>query len=267
MPGVAAGPRDGRARTAAREQWGRTPAGTTHADAEEGTAEFFAQMTASRYRLQPWHPELLRRFAPEGRVLEIGSGAGTDHAELAKTAAITVAMDLAPRGAALTHRRLRVEGRPGSATVADGERMPFAGSVFDAVYSFGVVHHTDHPEAVAAEMHRVLRPGGRFLVAVYHRGSLFAFYKLLRYVASGAFLREPWKDHLALVEAGAERLRERPLVRLYSRRQARALFASFEDVRTEVVHGGVRWRFLQRSFFARRWGWYVVVTGRKPGGG
>lgn len=265
MPGVAVSKESREARAAAREQWGRNPAGTMHADAEEGTAAFFAQMTASRYQLQPWHPDLLRRFAPEGRLLEIGSGAGTDHAELARMAATTVALDLAPRGAALTQRRLRLEGRPGSAVVADGERMPLASSVFDAVYSFGVIHHTDHPEAVAAEMHRVLKPGGRFLVALYHRASLFALYRVLRYVGTGAFLRETWRDHLALVEAGADQLSDRPLVRLYSRRQARALFASFEDVRTEVLHGGVRWRFLQRPFFARRWGWYVVVTGRKPG--
>jgi SAM-dependent methyltransferase len=264
VPGVAVREEDRRAREAAREQWGRTPAGTIHAEADEGSPEFFAEMTASRYRLQPWHPELLRRFAPEGRLLEIGSGAGTDHAELAKTAATTVAMDLAQRGAALTHRRLRLEGRPGSALVADGERMPFAGAVFDAVYSFGVIHHTDHPEAVAAEMHRVLKPGGRFLVAVYHRASLFALQKLLRYVGSGAFLRERWSDHLALIEAGADQLDDRPLVRLYSRRQARALFSRFENLSTEVVHAGVRWRFLQQPFFARRWGWYVVVTGRKP---
>ena len=265
MPGVAGKERRA-ARAAAREQWERNPAGTMHADAEEGTAEFFAQMTASRYRLQPWHPDLLRRFAPEGRLLEIGSGAGTDHAELAKMAATTVALDLAPRGAALTQRRLRLEGRPGSALVADGERMPLASSVFDAVYSFGVIHHTDHPEAVAAEMHRVLKPGGRFLVALYHRASLFALYKALRYVGSGAFLRERWPDHLALVEAGSDQLDDRPVVRLYSRRQARALFSTFADVSTEVLHGGMRWRFLQRPLLARRWGWYVVVTGRKPGG-
>lgn len=251
MPGIAVREGGRRARAAAREQWGRTPAGTIHADAEEGTAEFFAQMTASRYRLQPWHPELLHRFAPESRMLEIGSGAGTDHAELARMAATTVAMDLAPRGAALTQRRLRLEGRPGNAVIADGERMPLARAVFDAVYSFGVIHHTDHPEAVAAEMHRVLRPGGRFLVAVYHRASFFALQKLIRYVATGAFLRETWCDHLALVEAGADQVRDRPLVRLYSRRQARALFSSFDDVSSEVVHAGVRWRFLHRPRFAR----------------
>ena len=264
MLGVAEGEVTRRARAAAREQWGRNPAGTMHADAEEGTAEFFAQMTASRYRLQPWHPALLHRFAPDGRLLEIGSGAGTDHAELAKMAVTTVALDLAHRGAALTQRRLRLEERRGSAVVADGERMPLASSAFDAVYSFGVIHHTDHPEAVAAEMHRVLKPGGRFLVALYHRASVFALYKAVRYIGSGAFLRERWSEHLALVEAGADQVDERPLVRLYSRRQARALFSSFDEVSTEVLHGGVRWRFLQRPLFARRWGWYVVVTGRKP---
>ena len=264
VPERSAGPDGGGARRVAREQWTRTPAGTGRAGAEEGSAEFFAQMTATRYRLQPWHPDLLRRFAPRGALLEIGSGAGTDHSRLAAMANRTVAIDLSARGARLTAARLALEGRSGAALVADGERLPFADGTFDAAYSFGVIHHTDHPDAVADEMYRVLRPGGRFLVAVYHRTSMFAAQKVLQYVLSGSFLRERWSRYLGLVEAGAAELDERPLVRLYNRRGACRLFGRFEGLQTEVVHAGVRPRLLQHPLLAERWGWYVVVTGRKP---
>jgi ubiquinone/menaquinone biosynthesis C-methylase UbiE len=227
------------------------------------TAEFFRDMTVTRYREQPWHPDVLRRFAPHGRLLEIGCGAGTDHAELQKDADQTVAIDLALRGAKLTRRRLELEtGIPGLTMVADGERLPFRSSSFDCVYSFGVIHHTDHPEVVVREMQRVLVPGGKFLVGLYHRHSLFAFKILLLYVLKGGPLRMRWADHLAeRCEAGASELNEKPKVLLYSRRQARRLFAAFSGVSVEVVHARLPSWLPFRSWIERHLGWYVLTTG------
>lgn len=252
-----------RARTAAQRQWSRHPAGTTLVDAEEVSPEFYRQMTEARYRLQPWHPALIRRFGLSGRLLEIGCGAGTDHAELAQYVDDpTVAIDLTYKGAWLTRQREVLEGRRGLVIVADGEQLPFRDDVFDVIYSFGVIHHTDHPECVADEMHRVMKPRGRFLVGLYHRASLVTAKLLLVYVSRGIFRRERWSDYLPLVEAGAEELDERPVVRLYSRREAKRLFTRFTGVRIEVVHSGFEAPVL--SGLGRIWGWYVIVTGRKP---
>ncbi|MCA1704279.1 MAG: class I SAM-dependent methyltransferase [Actinobacteria bacterium] len=253
---------EGRARKAAKTQWSKNPAGTTLVTAEKGSADFFKAMTDTRYAVQPWHPELLRKFAPDGVLLEIGCGAGTDHAELAKYAALTVGIDLAHEGASLTRKRLLLEGRPGLTLVADAEHMPFRSGTFDHVYSFGVVHHTDHPERVADEMFRVMKPGGSILVAVYHKLSLVTLWLLMRYLSQRAFLRERWSTYLGLVEAGADQLEERPLVRLYTRRAARSLFARFNAVSTEVVHSGFNAGFLEPAISAR-FGWYVVVHGTR----
>lgn len=255
--------KDHSARSAAELQWSRNPAGTTYVQAEPGSRRFYEEMTAVRYRLQPWHPDLLRRFAPTGRLLEIGCGAGTDHAELAKMAESTVAIDLAFTGADLTSRRLALEGRASSALVADGEALPFRASTFDSVYSFGVIHHTDHPDMVVTEIGRVLKPGGRFLVGLYHRNSLFTLFKLISFIRSRRFLHESWRDFLATIEAGAAELKKRPLVRLYTRHGAEALFSGFKDVRTEVVHAGVPYGWGQKPWMVRRFGWYVIVTGTR----
>lgn len=250
------------ARDAAREQWSTVPAGTHHADASDGTPEFFEQMTCSRYREQPWHRELLHEFAPTGRLLEIGCGAGTDHYELAQMAEMTIGIDLAEHGAGLTMGRLKLAGLPGFALVADGEDLPFVDAEFDAVYSFGVIHHTDHPESVAAEMRRVMKPDAQFMVALYHRWSLFAAEKAARYLLTARWARGvPWKTYLAGLEYGADDMATPPLVRLYSRRSARRLFAEFHDVDTRVVHPSAVGRLFGR--WAEPFGWYVVVTGRR----
>ncbi|MFF4137904.1 class I SAM-dependent methyltransferase [Streptomyces mirabilis] len=249
------------ARKAASEQWSANPAGTNHAAALEGTKEFYDQMTSSRYRLQPWLPSLLRSWVPFGRVLEIGCGAGTDHSVIAGIARDTVAIDLAERGARLTQTRLKLEGRPGVAQVADAECMPFPDEYFDGVYSFGVLHHTDHPEQAVAEMWRVMRPGATFMVALYHKHSTFAAQKALTYLIGMRWRSQSWRDYLPELEYGAAQLKDRPLVRLYSRGSAKQLFSRFRDVRVTVEHPSLRGYLLPR--WLRPFGWYVIVTGRR----
>ena len=45
--------------------------------------------------------------------------------------------------------------------IAVGEELPFNGASFDSIYSGGCLHHM-RTEMAFAEMHRVLKPGGRF---------------------------------------------------------------------------------------------------------
>jgi ubiquinone/menaquinone biosynthesis C-methylase UbiE len=54
----------------------------------------------------------------------------------------------------------QVEGR-----VADAERIPYDDNTFDIVVGHAVIHHIPDVEAAFREMLRVLKPGGRFVVA------------------------------------------------------------------------------------------------------
>ncbi len=252
------------ARRAARAQWEKNPAGTSRVDAvAEGSPEFFREMTRTRYESQPWHPALLRAWAPRGTLLEIGCGAGTDHAILRETTDLSIAIDLARRGVALTGRRISLEGGRGIALVADGEQCPVATESVDAVYSFGVIHHTDHPERIVAEMARILRPGGSFFVAVYHRYSLFVAEKLLSYLVSSAWKGKSWLEYLAGLEAGGADQEEPPVIKLYSSRELRKMFAEagFADLHTVTVHPYGFWRYWPRVF--NRLGWYVIIRGTR----
>jgi SAM-dependent methyltransferase len=254
------------ARRAARAQWQTNPAGVVLAGAiKEGTPEFFAEMTRTRYEAQPWHPALLRGWAPRGTLLEIGCGAGTDHSILRETADRSIAIDLALRGASLTDTRIGLEGGRGTAIVADGEHLPLANASVDAVYSFGVIHHTDHPERVVAEMARTMRPGGSFLVAVYHRYSIFALQKVIYYVLSGRWGHGTWRRYLAGLEFGGDEQEEPPVIKLYSRRSIRQLFANagLGELSTTTIHPSGFGRAVWPEPF-ERFGWYVVVRGRKP---
>ena len=51
--------------------------------------------------------------------------------------------------------------------------IPLEDESVDFLQSLGVLHHTSDPEAILRELHRVLRPGGRGLIMVYNRDSLW----------------------------------------------------------------------------------------------
>ncbi|HVK12472.1 MAG TPA: class I SAM-dependent methyltransferase [Gemmataceae bacterium] len=67
------------------------------------------------------------------------------------------------------------------------DRIPLPDAAVDYVHSCGVVHHTSHPAGILKEFHRVLKPGGRGLLMVYNRASVF--YHL--YVAYARLILEP----------------------------------------------------------------------------
>ena len=155
-----------------RAFWQANPCGTKFTDAEEGSRLFFERVEEHRYRTE-WHIPAAADFAGSRgkRVLEIGCGLGTDGAQFAKAGAIYTGVDLTDAAVGLARRRFELDGLPGEFRVADAENLDFAGETFDIVYSHGVLHHTPDTARAIGEAHRVLRPGGRAVVMLYHRDS------------------------------------------------------------------------------------------------
>src|SRR5829696_739538 len=137
--------------------WNKTPCGSKHADAPEGTREFFEEVERKRYELEPFIPKYAEFEQARGeRVLEVGVGLGTDLARFARAGAEVTGIDFSERSVELARRRLELDGLQGEVLVADAENLPFADSTFDRVYSWGVLHHTPNTYAAVAEAVRVL---------------------------------------------------------------------------------------------------------------
>ena len=260
----------------AREQWGQDPCGAEYERQHElGTREFFDAVEKHRYsQYAPWMPRVMEFDQFRGaRLLEIGCGMGTDLLQFARGGARCVGVDLTPRSVEITRHRFRLYDTPGAFMIADGERLPFASESFDVVYSNGVLHHTPDTLGAIREVHRVLRPGGVAKVMLYHRHSLNYWLEIVlrRGVFGGEFLRgrsaeEIMSRVIEFSDHGA-----RPLVKVYSRKQARALFSRFGDVVVEVEQlTREELRFLSPlvsdKLFRRlgnRIGWNVVITATK----
>jgi len=141
------------------------------------------------------------------------------------------------------------------------------------VYSFGVIHHIPDAASVVREIRRVLKPGGKSLVTLYHKYSFFHFFLLfVRGLLFGRLFRLGYAGLLATIEGGADGKEIKPYVKLYSRSEARALFSTFQ-VRCVSVHQldlgrfGASWpgRFLASLLRGLEpvIGWYVVVETQK----
>jgi SAM-dependent methyltransferase len=260
----------------ARAQWSEDPAGAVYGHEHEfGTRDFFDAVERHRYNeYAPWMPEVMgfNEFAG-ARLLEVGCGMGTDLLQFARGGAKVTGVDLTPRSIEISRQHFAVCGESGQFAIADGEHLPFADESFDVVYSNGVLHHTPDTAGAVREIHRVLRRGGQARVMLYHRHSLGYWGQIiLRYgVLHGELLRgrspeDIMSRYVEFNESGG-----RPLVKVYSRGQARDLFSMFSEVKIQVeqltrpevyfvgrfIPEGV-FRRLQRSI-----GWNVIISAVK----
>ena len=114
----------------------------------------------------PWS---MGRLSPGERVLDLGSGAGTDSlvaAQMVGGHGHVTGIDMTPemlakaRSAAATMEVANVEFVEGEV-----ERLPFADASFDVVVSNGVIDLVPDKDAVFGELYRVLAPGGRMQIA------------------------------------------------------------------------------------------------------
>ncbi len=100
------------------------------------------------------------------RAVDVGCSAGFIADEIALAGATTSGVDIDEPGLARARARFgdRVDFR-----LARGEDLPFEDATVDLVVLNHIYEHVVDPEAVLADIHRVLRPGGLLYLGVGHR--------------------------------------------------------------------------------------------------
>src|SRR5262245_40391516 len=177
-----------------RDYWNSRPCNLRHSPAPVGTREYFDQVEARKYFVEPHIPGFAQHDRWRGkRVLEIGCGLGTDTMNFARAGARVTAVDLSSRSLELARQRAEVFGLSERIEFVEANAEHLSDFVapreFDLVYSFGVIHHTPHPARALDQIYRHFPgPNRPVNLMVSYRWSWKVFAILLK-EAHGAWWR------------------------------------------------------------------------------
>jgi ubiquinone/menaquinone biosynthesis C-methylase UbiE len=267
-----------------RRYWDARPCNIRHSPKPVGSKEYFDEVEARKYLVEPHIPAFaeFERWSGQ-RVLEVGCGIGTDAINFARAGAQLTAVDVSGESLRIAQERAEVMEVADRIRFvhADAEKLTSAlagEEPYDLVYSFGVVHHTPHPERALAEIRRLVAPGGTLKLMVYHRLSWKVFW-IVTVQGRGRF----WKTD-ELVAEHSEAQTGSPVTFSYTRHGGRELVeqAGFrvQDVSVDHVFpyrigDYVQYRYVKEPWFRwmperlfrafeRRFGWHLLVTATAP---
>jgi 2-polyprenyl-3-methyl-5-hydroxy-6-metoxy-1,4-benzoquinol methylase len=265
-----------------REYWNNRPCNLRHSPEPVGTRTYFDQVEARKYLVEPHIPGFAQHQRWAGkRILEIGCGLGTDTIAFARAGARITAVDLSSRSLELAKQRAVVFGLEDRIEFieADAERLSefVPPAPYDLVYSFGVIHHTPHPERVLEQIRtHYTGPHTTLKVMVYHRWS-WKVLAILFSEAHGAI----WRLDEA-VARNSEAQTGCPVTYTYTRSSGRAFLArggfEAEEIFVDhifpyVVRDYVQYRYTKAIPFRwlpapvmrgleRQLGWHLCMTAR-----
>ena len=208
-----------------REYWDRRPCNIRHSPKVVGTREYFDEVEARKYFVEPHIPGFAQFERWRGKkVLEIGCGLGTDSVNFARAGAQLTAVDLSEQSLALCRQRFAVFGLEGQFYSGNAEELSSFVPVepYDLIYSFGVIHHTPSPERVFAELRKYCGPQTELRIMLYSKWSWKVLWILLTY-GKGAFWRLD-----ELVRTYSEAQTGCPVTYYYSFQELRRLLKDYD---------------------------------------
>jgi 2-polyprenyl-3-methyl-5-hydroxy-6-metoxy-1,4-benzoquinol methylase len=263
--------------------WDARPCNIRHSTKPVGSKEYFDEVEARKYFVELHIPAFADFDRWRGkRVLEVGCGIGTDSINFARAGADLTAVELSGESLRIAAERAEVMGVADRIRFVQANAEELTSTVtdgpYDLVYSFGVIHHTPHPQQALAEMRALAAPGGTLKLMIYHRRS----WKVFSVVAAQGHGRF-WKTD-ELVAEHSEAQTGCPVTFSYTRREARELVerSGFEVQDLSVDHvfpyrvrDYVEYRYVKEPYFRwmpeplfrafeRRFGWHLLVTAEAP---
>jgi ubiquinone/menaquinone biosynthesis C-methylase UbiE len=262
-----------------KEYWDLRPCNIRHSLAPVGSRQYFDEVEARKYFVEPHIPAFAQFDRWRGKkVLEIGCGIGTDTVNFARGGAQVTSVDLSEKSLELARTRASVFGLQDQIRFFPGNAEELSSFVpiepYDLIYSFGVIHHTPHPDVVLDQLRQYTRPGTTLKIMIYHRRSYKVAWILLT-DGRGQF----WKFQ-DLVAKNSEAQTGCPVTYTYTRREGRQLLEHHgfrvRDLQVEHIFlyripDYVQYRYVKEPYFRwmpqplfraleRRFGWHLLLT-------
>lgn len=260
-----------------KDFWDRRPCNIRHSQSRVGTKKYFEQVKKRKYFVESHIPKFADFSKWKGKkVLEIGCGIATDTINFAQAGAKVTAVEISRKSLNIAKKRARVYNLQNNIKfyLANAEELSKTVPVepYDLIYSFGVIHHTPHPEKVIKEIKKYCSEKTIVKIMIYNRYAWKVLWIFIKF-GKGAF----WKID-KLIAKHSEAATGSPVTYVYSKGQAENLLNNFKILEISVDHifpysipEYTRYeykkvwyfRFLPKELF--RWlethfGWHMLIT-------
>ena len=260
-----------------KQYWDTRPCNIRHSLKPVGTKEYFDEVEQRKYFVEPHIPEFAQFERWRGKkVLEIGCGIGTDAVNFARHGADYTGVELSEKSLEICKKRFEVYGLKGRFFLGNAEELSTFLPVekYDLIYSFGVIHHTPHPEKVIEEIKKYCGPDTEIRLMLYSKWSWKVFWIIFKY-GKGQF----WKAG-ELVPKYSEAQVGSPVTYVYSFADIRKLLKDFKILEMRKEHifpydieAYKRYeykkvwyfRWMPQSIFKwleRRLGWHTLIVAK-----
>jgi len=154
--------------------WDSRPCNVRHSSKTIGSKEYFDEVEKKKFFVEP-HIKSFSEFNLWNgkKVLEIGCGLATAGINFARYGADYTGVELSKESLELAKQRFGTYGMQGNFYEGNAENLSdfLPDEKYHLVYSWGVIHHTPHPEKVIQQVKKYLHKNGEFRLMLYASNS------------------------------------------------------------------------------------------------
>ncbi len=200
--------------------WNDRPCNIKHSSKELGTMEYFDEVELKKFRAEP-HILKFTEFPQwkNKKVLEVGCGLGTVGINFALNSADYTGVELSKESLEIAKKRFEVYNQSGKFYLGNAEELSSFVHIetYDLIYSFGVIHHSPHPEKIVSEIKKYMNENSVLKIMLYAKDS--------------------WKNYM--IDAGLDQPEAQydcPIANTYTKQDVVELLNGYEVLSIEQDH-------------------------------
>jgi len=200
--------------------WNDRPCNIKHSSKEIGTLDYFNEVTKKKFFVEN-HILHFTKFPrwEDKKVLEIGCGLGTVGINFPFNGADYTGVELSEESLEIAKQRFSLYNQRGQFYLGNAEELSSFVPVetYDLIYSFGVIHHSPHPEKIVSEIKKYMNENSVLKIMLYAKDS--------------------WKNYM--IEAGLDQPEAQygcPIANTYTKEDVVELLDGYEVLSIEQDH-------------------------------
>ena len=244
--------------------WNDRPCNIKHSSKELGTMEYFDEVELKKFRAEP-HILKFTEFPQwkNKKVLEVGCGLGTVGINFALNGSDYTGVELSKESLEIAKKRFEVYNQSGKFYLGNAEELSSFVPIetYDLIYSFGVIHHSPHPEKIVSQIKKYMNENSVLKIMLYAKDS--------------------WKNYM--IDAGLDQPEAQygcPIANTYTKQDIVELLDEYEVISIEQDHifpyqieSYKRGEYIKQPWFdamptemfetlEKNLGWHLLITAK-----